>query len=266
MAFEHIRFSIDDGVACLTLNRPDRLNAISIQMVDEMDAALDLVEDKSKGARCLLLTGEGRGFSSGADLAAGGMPTPGEGRAFDAGLVLERHYNPLIERLATLDVPFITAVNGPAAGAGMSFALAGDIVIAAKSAYFLQAFVNIGLVPDAGSTYFLPRLVGNARARAMMMLGEKIPAQTALDWGLIYKVVEDDALQTEAKALAEKLANGPTRALGMIRRMATQSVDNDLSAQLRLERVYQREASRTADFMEGVSSFLSKREAKFSGK
>lgn len=265
MNFEHIRFEITDGIARLTLNRPKNLNAISIKMVEEMDQALDMLEQPESGARCLLLTGEGRGFSSGADLSPGSLPSSG-GRPFDAGLVLERHYNPLIERMATLPIPFISAVNGVAAGAGMSFALAADIVIAGRSAYFLQAFVNIGLVPDAGSTYFLSRLVGNARARALMMLGEKLPAEKAEDWGLIYKVVDDETLSEEADALAKKLAEGPTKALGLIRELATASADTDLSTQLRMERVAQRKASGTADFMEGVSAFLQKRKAKFQGK
>ncbi|MGD8325497.1 MAG: enoyl-CoA hydratase-related protein [Sphingomonadales bacterium] len=265
MNFEHIRFEITDGIARLTLNRPENLNAISIRMVEEMDHALDILEQADSDARCLLLTGEGRGFSSGADLSAGSIPVS-DGRPFDAGLVLERHYNPLIERLATLSVPFISAVNGVAAGAGMSFALAADIVLAGRSAYFLQAFVNIGLVPDAGSTYFLSRLVGNARARALMMLGEKLPAEKAEEWGLIYKVVDDEALSEEADALAKKLAEGPTRALGMIRELATASTDTDLSTQLRMERVAQRKASGTSDFVEGVSAFLQKRKAKFKGK
>ncbi|MFZ5609011.1 MAG: enoyl-CoA hydratase-related protein [Pseudomonadota bacterium] len=265
MDFAHITFAVEEGVALLTLNRPDRLNAISAQMLTEVNAALDQVEDAGNGARCLLLTGAGRGFSSGADLGGGGMPMPGPGQAFDAGQVLEQYYNPLIERLADLPVPFITAVNGPAAGAGMSFAIAGDIVLAARSAYFLQAFVNIGLIPDAGSTYFLPRLVGAARARAMMMLGEKIPAETALRWGLVYDVVDDDALMPRARELARKLAQGPTRALRLIRHAAAASSENTLSRQLRLEREYQRQAGRTADFMEGVSAFLGKRPAKFTG-
>lgn len=265
MTFEHIRFEISDGVAHLTMNRPDCLNAISIQMVEEMDRALDEFDNPESKARCLLLTGEGRGFSSGADLSAGGLPSSNDGRPFDAGLVLERHYNPLIERLATLPVPFISAVNGVAAGAGMSFALAADIVVASQSAYFLQAFVNIGLVPDAGSTYFLPRLVGNARASALMMLGEKLSAEQAADWGLIYQVVEDDALEATANELAQKLAKGPTKALGLIRDMAQASTDNDLSTQLRLERVAQRKASGTSDFVEGVSAFLLKRKANFTG-
>jgi 2-(1,2-epoxy-1,2-dihydrophenyl)acetyl-CoA isomerase len=266
MAYETITFDLTDGVATLTLNRPQQLNALMSQVLDEMNKALDIVCDPESGARVLILTGAGRGFSSGADLAATGGGLQGGGKGLDAGRVLETHFNPLMERFNTLPVPFITAVNGPAAGAGCSFALAGDFVIAAKSAYFLQAFVNIGLVPDAGSTFFLPRLIGKARAQAMMMLGEKIHAEQALAWGMIYQVTEDADLLPTARALAERLAAGPTKAYALIRQLTWASLDNSYTEQLHLERKLQRTAGRTADFMEGVMAFLAKRKAVFKGQ
>ena len=264
MAYEDITLTIEGGLATVTLNRPDALNAISLQMLADLDAALDEITAPDSGVRCLLMTGAGRGFCAGADLAGGGG-LQGQGPV-DLGHVLERHYNPLIQRLGGLSMPFVTAVNGPAAGAGMSFALAGDIVVAARSAYFLQAFVNIGLVPDAGSTYVLPRLVGRARAQAMMMLGEKIPAETAADWGMIYQVVDDDALLDTARTLATKLANGPTQAYARIRGAMRASLDSSLAEQLHLERVLQRELGATEDFREGVAAFLQKRPAEFTGR
>jgi 2-(1,2-epoxy-1,2-dihydrophenyl)acetyl-CoA isomerase len=180
--------------------------------------------------------------------------------------VLETHFNPLLERLFALPIPFITAVNGPAAGAGCSYALAGDIVIAGRSAYFLQAFVNIGLVPDVGSTWLLPRLAGRARAQAMMMLGERIPAEQALDWGMVYKVVDDADLMTEARAVATKLAKGPTKAYALIRQGIRACMDSTLTEGLMVERRNQLHAGRTADFAEGVMAFLQKRPANFQGK
>ncbi|MEM7571149.1 MAG: enoyl-CoA hydratase-related protein [Pseudomonadota bacterium] len=266
MADLHATFDIQDSVGVLTLNRPDRLNAISNQMLSEIRSYLDICEDPDGGVRCLLITGSGRGFCSGADLAGGGLPSGGDKDAMkklDVGLTLERDYNPIIQRLASLRVPVVTAVNGGAAGAGCSFAIAGDIAIAAKSAYFLQAFVNIGLVPDAGSSFFLPRRIGEARAAAMMMLGEKIPAETAQDWGLVYEVVDDEALMERAMAVAVKLANGPTRAISLIREMANTSLSNDMSTQLQMERKYQKIAGRSPEFREGVAAFLEKRKADF---
>lgn len=262
----HATFEIKDSIGVLTLNRPDRLNAVSNQMLSEIRGYLDICEDPDGGVRCLLITGAGRGFCSGADLAGGGLPSGGDKDAMkkiDLGMTLERDYNPMIQRLAGMRCPVITAVNGGAAGAGCSLAIAGDITVAAKSAYFLQAFVNIGIVPDAGSSYFLPRRIGEARAAAMMMLGEKIPAETALDWGLIYEVVDDEALMDRAMAIADKLAKGPTRSLALIREMANTSLSNDLSSQLQLERKYQKAAGRGPEFREGVSAFLEKRKADY---
>jgi 2-(1,2-epoxy-1,2-dihydrophenyl)acetyl-CoA isomerase len=263
MAYAHILFEEADGVASLTLNRPAQLNAMNTAMVGEMIHALDRVRDEG-ASRCLLLTGAGRAFSSGADLA-GGELSAGDGLP-DTGAVLESHFNPLLERLMALPVPVVCAVNGAAAGAGCSIALAGDIVLAGRSAYLLQAFINIGLVPDVGATWMLPRLAGKARATAMMMLGERIKAEQAADWGLIYKMVEDEALAQEARALAQKLAAGPTRAHALIRQGIRACLDTSLAEALRMERAHQREAGRTADFSEGVQAFLEKRPARFMGK
>jgi 2-(1,2-epoxy-1,2-dihydrophenyl)acetyl-CoA isomerase len=259
MTYGHIRFDLSPAaVATVTIARPDRLNALSGQTVDELRAAVE--EAGSSGARCLLLTGEGRGFSSGADLAGGG------GLPEDVGASLEKHFNPLVEALFALPIPVVAAVNGPCAGAGCSLALAADIVIAARSAYFLQAFVNIGLIPDAGATWLLPRLAGRARAMEMMMLGERISAEKALEWGLISRVVEDEALESEAVALATRLAQGPTAALGLIRKLAREAGEIPLSQALAAERAAQREAGETADFRGAVMAFLQKKQPRFEGK
>jgi 2-(1,2-epoxy-1,2-dihydrophenyl)acetyl-CoA isomerase len=258
MAYEHIRFELSPAaVATVTIARPDRLNALSGQTVDELRAAV--AEAGRSGARCLLLTGEGRGFSSGADLAGGGLPE-------DAGAALEKHFNPLVEAIFALPIPVVAAVNGPCAGAGCSLALAADIVVAARSAYFLQAFVNIGLIPDAGATWLLPRLAGRARAMEMMMLGERIPAEKALEWGLISRVVEDEHLASESVELATRLAQGPTVALGLIRKLAREAGHVPLSEALAAERVAQREAGETGDFKAAVMAFLQKRQPKFEGR
>jgi 2-(1,2-epoxy-1,2-dihydrophenyl)acetyl-CoA isomerase len=267
MDFEHILFTESDGVAVMSINRPDKLNSLHTGVISEMIDAVDMIRDGTSPARCLVLTGVGRGFSSGADLSGGGAGGGG-GRSgpVDAGKVLETHFNVLLERLVSLPVPFVTAVNGPAAGAGCSYALAGDIIVAAESAYFLQAFVNIGLVPDVGSTWMLPRMVGRVRATRMMMLGEKISAAEALDWGMVTKVVPDGQLMDETLAIAKKLAAGPTRALAMIRTGIRDCMDKTLTEALMVERRNQLAAGRSADFAEGVTAFLQKRPAKFSGK
>ncbi|MFC4347717.1 enoyl-CoA hydratase-related protein [Kordiimonas lipolytica] len=258
--YETIDFSIENGLATITFNRPKQLNALSAKLKAEFLTALRSLNREDSEARALLITGAGRGFCSGADLAEGGN----ENR--DMGASLTDSYHPFLTELANLKIPVISAVNGVAAGAGMSIAISADIVIASKSAYFLQAFVNIGLVPDAGSTFILPRLVGLSRARAMMMLGEPIPADTALDWGLVYDVVDDDKLLDTAKAKAMKLANGPTVALGSIRQLLAQSLTNDYPGQLAAEANAQRVAGRTEDCIEGVMAFIEKREAAFKGK
>jgi len=263
MSYQHILLEEAGGVATLTLNRPAQLNAMPTAMVAEMIHALDHLRD-ARTSRCLLITGAGRAFSSGADLA-GGELSSGDGPS-DTGKVLESHFNPLLERLMALPMPIVTALNGAAAGAGCSLALAADIVIAGRSAYLLQAFINIGLVPDVGATWLLPRLAGKARATAMMMLGERIKAEQAESWGLIYKAVDDEALLPEARALAQKLAQGPTLAHALIRQGIRACLDSSLADALRLERDNQRLAGRTADFTEGVNAFMEKRPARFEGK
>jgi len=259
MDFSHIRLGQSDaGVATITLNRPDSLNALSAAMLDEVRAAVESLA--VSGARCLLLAGEGRGFSSGADLASGG------GLPDDVGAALEAHFNPLIETVFALPIPVVAAVNGPCAGAGCSLALAADIVIAGRSAYFLQAFINIGLIPDAGATWLLPRLAGRARAMEMMMLGERIPAEKAAEWGLIARMVEDEDLAAEAAALATRLAQGPTLAYGLLRRLARDAEQSSLADALAAERIAQRDAGRTSDFKSAVVAFLQKQKPTFDGK
>ncbi len=267
MAYEHILWDEADGVATLTINRPDRLNSLHVGVIAEMITAVDRIRDGQSTARCLVLTGAGRGFSSGADLGGGGAAGGGGGDGpVDAGKVLETHFNVLLERLFALPVPVVTAVNGPAAGAGCSYALAGDIIIAAKSAYFLQAFVNIGLVPDVGSTWLLPRMIGRVRATRMMMLGEKIPAEQAYDWGMVSEVVEDADLAARTREIAKKLASGPTKSLTLIRQGIRDCMDKSLTEGLMVERRNQMLAGRSADFAEGVTAFLQKRPTQFTGK
>src|SRR5688500_18027168 len=259
MHFDHSRLEQSPpAVATITLARPDSLNALNAAMVDELRAAVESLSES--GARCLLIAGEGRGFSSGADLASGG------GLPADAGLALEKHFNPLVEALFALPVPVVAAVNGPAAGAGCSLALAADFVVASRSAYFLQAFVNVGLIPDAGATWLLPQLAGRARAMEMMMLGERIPAEQAFEWGMIARLVEDDELAAEAVALATRLAQGPTVALGLIRKLARNASQLPLGEALAAERLGQRRAGETEDFKAAVFAFLQKRQPRFDGR
>ena len=255
--------AVEDGVAILTLNRPERLNAFTAALHEALASALD----RSAGndtIRALLITGAGRGFCAGQDLSER-KPTPGEARR-DLGQGLERYYNPLIQRLRNLEKPVVAAVNGVAAGAGAGLALACDIVIAARSASFIEAFSRIGLVPDAGNTWFLPRLAGSARAMAMALTGDAVPAERAAEWGLIWRAVPDDALMTEARDLAARLARGPTRALGLTKRALNRSTTNDLDTQLDLERDLQREAGLGEDYREGVAAFLEKRPPRFTGR
>jgi len=261
MAWQTILFEVAEGVAGLTLNRPDRLNSFNAAMHEEVATALGSVES-DPAIRALLITGAGRGFCAGQDL---NLKEAASGGDFDAAAAIERYYNPLVRRLKALKKPVIAAVNGPAAGAGANLALACDIVIAARSASFLQAFCRIGLVPDTGGTWFLPRLAGSARAMALMLLGEPLPAATAAEWGLIWKVVDDDKLMAEARALALKLAQGPTIGLGLIKEALNRSLESSLDAQLDAERDLQRIAAKSADFREGVAAFLAKRPAKFTG-
>jgi len=260
MTYETILTEKRGDVMVITLNRPERLNAAPPQMADDIAVALRHLD----GARCVLITGQGRAFCSGADLQArGGSPVKGGDVSH---MALSRHYNPTMLLLSELDVPVVTAVNGPAAGVGCSIALCGDFVVAAKSAYFLQAFVNIGLVPDGGSTWILAKAIGKARATQMMMLGERISAEQAADWGLIYKAVEDAALMDEAMALATRLAAGPTLALGSMRRTIKLALDGSFEQVLAAEAAGQRIAGGSADAREGGMSFLEKRKPVFAGK
>lgn len=260
--YDTIIFTQTDGLATITLNQPDRLNALSEEIKADFLAAVREVAKPSSTARALMITANGRAFSVGAALDNNAFADQDR----DLGESLISTYHPILLELAALKIPVISMVNGIAAGAGMSIALSADIVIAAKSAYFLQAFVNIGLVPDAGSTYLLPRLVGDARARAMMMLGERLPAETAQEWGLIFEVVDDNKLLDRGAELATKLAKGPTKALGGIRQLAQQSMKNSYPEQLQMEAMTQRMAGRSDDCVEGVMAFLHKREANFTGK
>ena len=243
----------------ITLNRPDRLNALLPEMADAMIAALDDAQ-ADEACRAVLLTGAGRGFCAGQDLTAIVDADPD-----DIADLLDS-YHPVIEKIRELPLPVVAAVNGVAAGAGCNLALACDIVIAARSASFVQAFSRIGLVPDCGGTWFLPRLVGTARARALMMLAEPLPADTAAEWGMIWRVVDDDRLMPEAQALTARLASGPTVALGLIKQALDESGDNDLAGQLDLERDLQIEAAETPDHAEGVRAFLEKRAPVFTGR
>lgn len=259
--YETIRLDIDDHIATITLNRPERLNAAPPHMFDEIGNVLKSLP--AAGARALLITGEGRAFCSGADLAGRGDQSIARGEgAFRA---LTESYHPVMLMLSQLSIPVVTAVNGPAAGIGCSLALAADFAIAGKSAYFLQAFVNIGLVPDGGASWMLARLIGKARATEMMLLGEKISADKAADWGLIYKAVDDAALQSEARALALRLANGPTLAIGLMRRGLASALEQDYSGAMNAEAAHQRMAGDSADAIEGAISFLEKRKPVFKG-
>lgn len=264
MTLERMKLTIDGPVAILAFNHPEVLNALSPKLLEDFNAALDQIEEPDTGVRCLVLTGEGRAFCSGANLQ-GDMSRKAAAK-IDAGAALETMYHPILRRLRNLHCPIVTAVNGPAAGAGMSFAMMGDLIVAARSAYFMQAFRRIGLVPDCGSTWLLPRLVGRARALELSLLGERLPAEKALDWGLINRVVDDGEALNEALKIATELANGPTVALGLIRKLYIESTDNSFEEQLDLERQFQRTAGRADDFAEGVRAFLEKRPAQFRGK
>lgn len=261
--FDRAHVTAHGPVAVLTMNHPEVMNAASQTMIRGLTAALDHINDPANGFRALILTGEGKGFCSGANLSGepGAGATPG-----GAGTSLEIVFHPFLRRLRDLKMPFITAVNGAAAGVGMSIALMGDLVLAARSAYFLQAFARIGLVPDGGSTWLLPRLVGLARAKELSLLAERLPAEKALEWGLINQVHHDGALIEEALKLAGRLADGPTQTLGLIRRLYWDSPHTSYEVQLDLERQAQQKASESADFIEGVVAFREKRPAKFKGK
>src|SRR5512134_2412540 len=263
MAYQHLLFDSSEGIARITLNRPERLNSFTDAMHAELRDALDRVEVDSK-LRVLLLTGAGRGFCAGQDLSDRAV-APGAQPA-DLGASIERNYRPLILTLRRLPMPVVCAVNGVAAGAGANIALACDIVVAAKSASFVQAFCKIGLVPDSGGTYFLPRLVGTARAMGLALLGDKLSAEDAERWGLIWRCVDDAQLMDEARALARQLGAGPTKGYADIKRAIYAAATNTLDAQLDLERDLQRELGKSADYREGVQAFLEKRAPKFTGR
>ena len=251
------------GVLTLTLNRPERLNALNADLIEALSAGIKRAGTDPE-CRAVLITGAGRGFCAGADLANRAF-SPGDARP-DLGQALEKGLNPIIRGIRNLPKPVVCAVNGPAAGAGANIALACDIVLAAKSAQFLQAFARIGLIPDAGGTFVLPRLIGDARARALMMLAEPIGAEQAEAAGMIYRAVVDEDLMGEARTIAERLAAGATQALGLMKRALAASPANSFDAQLDLERDLQREAGASDDYVEGVRAFLDKRPANFRGK
>jgi 2-(1,2-epoxy-1,2-dihydrophenyl)acetyl-CoA isomerase len=260
MESRFVSFEIAEGVARITLNRPEVLNSFNAPMARELQARLD--DCAAEAVRAVLLTGSGRAFCAGQDLAE---VDPRRGVPIDIGTIIEENYNPIIRRLRRLEKPVVCAVNGVAAGAGANLALACDLVLASKQATFIQAFSGIGLIPDCGGTFFLPRRVGWARAAAMIYLAERVSAEQALAMGLIYKVCEPESLLEEAAALARHLATRPTKALGLAKRALERSASNDLDTQLDLERDLQREAGRTRDFEEAVRAFLEKREPKFVG-
>ncbi len=264
--YSTIAYAQADGIARIRLDRADKLNVFSAEMFDDIERALDVVEDSAEhegGVRVLVVTGAGRGFCAGADLS---IIDPDRIADTDLGAMLERSYNPLVLRLRALPVPVLCAVNGVAAGAGASLALAGDITIAAKSASFVLAFARIGLVPDAGATFFLPQRIGKARAAGLAMLGEKIDAATAEHWGLIWKCVDDAEFAGAVEACAKRLAIAPTRALIATRELLNAAENNTLKEQLSAERDAQSAAGRGADFREGVSAFRDKRAAQFKGR
>jgi 2-(1,2-epoxy-1,2-dihydrophenyl)acetyl-CoA isomerase len=256
--FDRCYLTKQDGVAILTLNDPSTVNAASLAMMQGCLQAMDAVESEAQ-IRALILTGEGRGFCSGANLTE---PPP---KGADLGDTLERTYHPLLRRLRDTRLPIVTAMNGPAAGVGMSLALMGDLVVVARSAFFALGFTRLGLVPDGGATWLLPRLVGLARARELALLGERLPAEKAQDWGLIHKAVDDNALMGEALGLAIRLSQGP-KALALTRKLFWESPQHSFEEQLQRERAAQREAGATEDFREGLAAFFGKRDPSFRGE
>ena len=268
MGYSKIKTSVEDGIGVITLADPTTLNAAGLDIMGELQQAFDAFAKPDAGVRCVVLTGEGRGFCSGANLSGradpANAPAP-DPEGPDSGAALETIYNPFVTGLRNYPAPIVTAINGVAAGVGCSLALMGDIIVAAESAYFLQAFRRIGLVPDGGSTYLLPRLIGKARTMEMALLGERLPAKTALDWGLINRCVADDQLMATTMEIAKSLATGPW-ALGSIRKLVWDSLDTAWEEQIHAERVAQKFAGRSQDSREGVLAFLQKRPAAFTGK
>ncbi|OZI19581.1 2-(1,2-epoxy-1,2-dihydrophenyl)acetyl-CoA isomerase [Bordetella genomosp. 9] len=261
-SYEDIQFSLQDGIARLTLNRPDKLNSFTARMHGEVAHALDQVE--RGGARVLLITGAGRGFCAGQDLSE--RRTAPDAAPVDLGETVETYYAPLVRRLHAMPLPVVVGVNGVAAGAGANLALAGDIVIARESASFIEAFCRLGLIPDTGGTYVLPRLVGRARALGMALLGDRISARQAEQWGLIWQCVADDAFHETLERLVRHFASAPTKGLAFTKQALHASLDNTLDEQLALEVRMMRELGRSEDYAEGVAAFLDKREPRFKGR
>jgi 2-(1,2-epoxy-1,2-dihydrophenyl)acetyl-CoA isomerase len=262
MSYDTIVFGVDGGIARLTLNRPDKLNSFNTQMHGEVRQALESLS--GSGARVLVLTGAGRGFCAGQDLGDRAVAPGAQG--IDLGESIDKYYKPLVLALHTLPMPVIAAVNGVAAGAGANIALACDLVVAARSASFVQAFSKLGLVPDSGGTWTLPRLVGNARALGLTLLGNKLPAEQAAAWGMIWQCVDDAELTSTVDALAQQFAVAPTRGLAWTKAAIRGSSQHSLAEQLDIERDAQRELGRSLDYAEGVAAFIEKRTPRFTGR